>query len=91
MAPGFASLRYLATLPVSAVKIDRSFTATMTSDSTSSSIVRAIINLARDLNLGCVVAGIETLDQLDALPSSVQGQGYLLGRPAKVPADTWGS
>ncbi|WP_179278271.1 bifunctional diguanylate cyclase/phosphodiesterase [Rhodococcus sp. 15-649-2-2] len=88
---GFASLRYLATLPVSAVKIDRSFTATMTSDSTSSSIVRAIINLARDLNLGCVVEGIETLDQLDALPSSVQGQGYLLGRPAKVPADTWGS
>ncbi|OZE92138.1 GGDEF-domain containing protein [Rhodococcus sp. 15-2388-1-1a] len=86
---GFASLRYLATLPVSAVKIDRSFTATMTSDETSSSIVRAIINLARDLNLGCVVEGIETLAQLDALPSSVQGQGYLLGRPAEIPSNTW--
>lgn len=86
---GFASLRYLATLPVSAVKIDRSFTATMTSDETSSSIVRAIINLARDLHLGCVVEGIETLDQLDALPSSVQGQGYLLGRPAEIPSNTW--
>ncbi|MEW1932609.1 EAL domain-containing protein [Rhodococcus sp. NPDC079359] len=86
---GFASLRYLATLPVSAVKIDRSFTATMTSDETSSSIVRAIINLARDLHLGCVVEGIETPDQLDALPSFVQGQGYLLGRPAEVPSNTW--
>ncbi|MGV8874292.1 MAG: putative bifunctional diguanylate cyclase/phosphodiesterase [Rhodococcus sp. (in: high G+C Gram-positive bacteria)] len=88
---GFASLRYLATLPVSSVKIDRSFTSTMTSDATSSSIVRAIINLARDLRLGCVVEGIETLDQLDALPVSVQGQGYLLGRPAEIPFDTWGS
>lgn len=88
---GFASLRYLATLPVSAVKIDRSFTATMTSDPTSGSIVRAIINLAHDLHLGCVVEGIETPDQLDALPSSVHGQGYLLGRPAEVPSDTWRS
>ncbi|MEH6793965.1 MAG: EAL domain-containing protein [Rhodococcus sp. (in: high G+C Gram-positive bacteria)] len=86
---GFASLRYLATLPVSAVKIDRSFTATMTSDETSSSIVRAIINLARDLHLGCVVEGIETLAQLDALPSSVQGQGYLLGRPDEIPSNSW--
>ncbi|MEK8069802.1 putative bifunctional diguanylate cyclase/phosphodiesterase [Rhodococcoides navarretei] len=86
---GFASLRYLATLPVSAVKIDRSFTATMTSDETSNSIVRAIINLARDLQLGCVVEGIETLAQLDALPSSVQGQGYLLGRPDEIPSNSW--
>nr|WP_179274488.1 EAL domain-containing protein [Rhodococcus sp. 05-2254-5] len=86
---GFASLRYLATLPVSAVKIDRSFTSSMTSDATSSSIVGAIINLARDLKLGCVVEGIETLDQLEALPNSVQGQGYLLGRPAEIASDTW--
>ncbi|TFI43383.1 EAL domain-containing protein [Rhodococcus sp. 1R11] len=86
---GFASLRYLATLPVSAVKIDRSFTSSMTSDATSSSIVGAIINLARDLKLGCVVEGIETLDQLEALPDSVQGQGYLLGRPAEIASDTW--
>lgn len=88
---GFASLRYLATLPVSAVKIDRSFTSSMTSDTTSSSIVGAIINLARDLKLGCVVEGIETLDQLEALPNSVQGQGYLLGRPAEIASDTWNS
>ncbi|MBY4214444.1 EAL domain-containing protein [Rhodococcus fascians] len=88
---GFASLRYLATLPVSAVKIDRSFTSSMTSDATSSSIVGAIVNLARDLKLACVVEGIETLDQLEALPNSVQGQGYLLGRPAEIASDTWNS
>ncbi|MGB3771966.1 MAG: EAL domain-containing protein [Rhodococcus sp. (in: high G+C Gram-positive bacteria)] len=87
---GYASLRYLATLPVSAVKIDRSFTATMTTDPTSGSIVRAIIALARDLNLECVVEGIETDDQLAALPGDVLGQGYLLGRPASQPSANWG-
>ena len=86
---GYASLSYLATLPVSAVKIDRSFTASMTSNPVSGSIVRAIIALARELNLGCVVEGIETTDQLRALPGTVQGQGYLLGRPDQTPTSSW--
>ncbi|MGU3433015.1 putative bifunctional diguanylate cyclase/phosphodiesterase [Actinomycetes bacterium M1A6_2h] len=80
---GYASLRYLATLPVTAVKIDRSFTATMTTDPTNKSIVHAIITLTRDLEVACVVEGIETVDQLDALPGSVQGQGFLFGRPTE--------
>ena len=86
---GYASLRYLATLPVSAVKVDRSFTATLTSDRISATIVHAILTLAGDLGLGCVVEGLETLEQIQALPSAVQGQGYLLGRPTALPQDTW--
>ncbi|MBY6696025.1 EAL domain-containing protein [Rhodococcus sp. BP-149] len=86
---GYASLRHLATLPVSAVKIDRSFTATMTKDPASDSIVRAIVGMARDLRLDCVVEGIETVEQLHSLPGEVQGQGFLLGRPAPDPFDSW--
>jgi len=77
---GYASLRYLTTLPVNSVKVDRSFTAGMTTDRTSASIVRAVAALASDLDLGCVVEGIETVEQLLALPFGVQGQGCLLGR-----------
>ena len=78
---GYASLRYLAQLPVSSVKVDRSFTAGLPDHRTSCTIVRAVTGLARDLNLGCVVEGIETQEQLLALPAGVLGQGYLLGRP----------
>ena len=86
---GYASLRYLATLPVSSVKVDRSFTATMASNRTSATIVHAILTLAGDLGLECVVEGLETREQIEALPAAVLGQGYLLGRPTAVPQDTW--
>jgi len=78
---GYASLRYLAQLPVTSVKVDRSFTAGLPHDSMSVSIVRAIRGLARDLQIGCVVEGIETQEQRDALPDGVLGQGFHLGRP----------
>ncbi len=78
---GYASLRYLAEFPVTAVKVDRSFTAGLPSDPVSSTIVRAVVGLARDLDLGCIVEGIETDEQRDAVPTGVSLQGYLLGRP----------
>jgi diguanylate cyclase (GGDEF)-like protein/PAS domain S-box-containing protein len=78
---GYASLRYLATLPITAVKIDRSFTAGLPNDKTSDKIVRAVAGLAADLGLDCVVEGVETLEQQRALPPAVQIQGLLTGRP----------
>jgi EAL domain-containing protein (putative c-di-GMP-specific phosphodiesterase class I) len=78
---GYASLRYLATLPVSALKIDRSFTAGLPHDDVSRKIVMAVAGLAADLDMTCVVEGVETQEQLNALPPSVQLQGYLTGRP----------
>ncbi len=83
---GYASLRYLAELPVSAVKIDRSFTAGLPHDPTCATIVRAVAGLARDLDLQCVVEGVETTQQLQALPPGASVQGYLLGRPGTVAA-----
>ncbi|WP_372594241.1 EAL domain-containing protein [Actinotalea sp.] len=78
---GYASLRYLAQLPVTGVKVDRSFIAGIPQDPMSVSIVRAVRGLARDLEIECVVEGIETALQLAAVPDGVLGQGYLLGRP----------
>lgn len=78
---GYASLRYLATLPVSAVKVDRSFTCGLPGDRTSRTIVSAVANLAADLGLDCIVEGVETPEQRSCLPDGVQVQGYLVGRP----------
>ncbi len=78
---GYASLRYLATLPISALKIDKSFTAGLPNDETCRKIVSAVAGLAADLDLSCVVEGVETAEQRKALPEGVQLQGYLTGRP----------
>ena len=82
---GYASLRYLTTLPVSAVKVDRSFTAGLPDDQTCRTIVRAVVGLATELNLTCIVEGVETEEQRSALPVGVQLQGWLTGRPALEP------
>ena len=80
---GYASLTYLQRLPVSFVKVDRSFTAGLPDDPGASAIVNAVIGLATNLGLNCVVEGIERPDQLAALTGrGVFGQGYLLGRPS---------
>jgi PAS domain S-box-containing protein len=82
---GYSSLRYLTTLPVSAVKVDRSFTAGLTTDQTCRKIVYAVAGLAADMDLTCVVEGVESQDQLAALPPDVLVQGWLTGR-AQDPA-----
>jgi diguanylate cyclase (GGDEF)-like protein/PAS domain S-box-containing protein len=86
---GYASLRYLTQLPVTGVKVDRSFTMGLPDDPTSNAIVQSVAGLARELSLSCVVEGIETVEQLEALPNGVHGQGYLLGRP--IPAAETGA
>jgi diguanylate cyclase (GGDEF)-like protein/PAS domain S-box-containing protein len=78
---GYASLRYLATLPVSAVKIDQSFTAGLMDNANSRKIVNAVAGLAADMDLTCVVEGVETKAQQLALPLGVQVQGWLTGKP----------
>ena len=86
---GYASLRYLAVLPVDAVKVDRSFTAGLPTDATSVTIVRAVARLAAEMGLACIVEGVETEQQLNALPPGVRGQGFLLGRPTSEPTHEW--
>jgi diguanylate cyclase (GGDEF)-like protein/PAS domain S-box-containing protein len=84
---GYSSLSYLRTFPVTSLKVDRSFVSGITEDSDDVAIVRSIIQLARDMDLGCVAEGIETEDQRALLAGlGVElGQGYLFSRP--IPAD----
>lgn len=79
---GYSSLRYLHTLPLDSLKIDRSF-ITQLETGQSRTVVRSILALAQELNLQVVAEGIETLEQLGELKALTcgYGQGYLLSRP----------
>jgi EAL domain-containing protein (putative c-di-GMP-specific phosphodiesterase class I) len=85
---GYSSLSYLQQLPVSELKIDRSFVARLDDEDAghARALVASIVALARSLGLDLVAEGIETeaqLAELAALGCRV-GQGYLVSRP--VPA-----
>lgn len=75
---GYASLIHLKQFPVDVLKIDRSFVQSL-DDPTNAAIVRAIVNLGRDLGVTTVAEGIETGVQADRLHRNGcdQGQGYL--------------
>jgi EAL domain-containing protein (putative c-di-GMP-specific phosphodiesterase class I) len=64
---GYSSLSYLAKLPVSTLKIDRSFIFDLEKNPKSMSIVTAIISLARSLNLKVIAEGVESELQLQLL------------------------
>jgi diguanylate cyclase (GGDEF)-like protein len=83
---GYSSLTYLKALPLDALKIDRSFIRTLTTDPRDTAIVTAIIGVARSLNMDVVAEGVERPAQkqkLLELGCSVM-QGYLFGRPVPV-------
>jgi len=80
---GYSSLSYLKGLPVDEVKIDRSFVSGMTVDEDDATIVRSVVDLARNLRLRVVAEGVEdapTLAALAALGCDMV-QGYYLSRP----------
>ena len=82
---GYSSLSYLTRLPISSLKIDRSF---VSGERRSRVILDTIVAMARALGMQTVAEGVETAEQRDALIA--QGcdllQGFLLGRPS-APAD----
>ena len=84
---GHSSLAYLQQLPVSRLKIDRSFVTEMTVDDASAAIVRSTIELARVLHFDVVAEGVEddtTLLRLRDM-ECYAAQGYGLGRPVEAP------
>ena len=89
---GYSSLSYLRQLPVSELKIDRSFVMTMPSNESDAFIVRSAIELGHNLGLQVVAEGVEdqqALGQLTDLGCNF-AQGFYLSRP--VPAgefETW--
>jgi diguanylate cyclase (GGDEF)-like protein len=88
---GYASLTHLRRLPLSFVKIDRSFVDGLGKDEEDERIVSAVVDLARNLGLRSIAEGVETSDQLNRLRAlgCDQAQGFLFSRsmPAEdVPA-----
>jgi diguanylate cyclase (GGDEF)-like protein len=84
---GYSSLAYLKRLPVDQLKVDRSFVQHMGTDPSDAIIVRAVVDLARNLGLRTVAEGVEdeaTWEALLALGCDA-AQGFHLGRP--MPAD----
>ena len=81
---GYSSFTYLQQLPISSVKIDSSFVTTMAGDANGRAIVRAIIDLAKDLSIGTVAEGVETEEVMEALRvlGCSMAQGYYIHRPA---------
>ncbi|HEY6567245.1 MAG TPA: EAL domain-containing protein [Actinomycetota bacterium] len=80
---GYSSLSRLREMPVSVLKIDRSFVSNADSDAPSASIVSAFLELARGLGMTTLAEGIETEAELAFLieRGCELGQGYLFSRP----------
>jgi len=81
---GYSSLSYLLYLSVDTIKIDKAFVRAIGTDAVTVAILPQIIAMARSLNLGVVVEGIESEGQADYFSTDnirIYGQGYLYGRP----------
>lgn len=80
---GYSPLSYLRELPVTELKIDRSFVTAMMDDQDTATIVSSVIDLARRLGIAVVAEGVETKAQAQMLRSfdCPLAQGYLFSRP----------
>ena len=83
---GYSSLSYLRHFPVDTVKIDRSFTANVVTDSATESIVHAVVDLAHVLKMEVIAEGVETVEQQKVMTEMGADylQGFHFSRPVPV-------
>ena len=84
---GYSSLSYLQSFPFDKIKIDQTFISNVDRNPQSATIVRAVIGLARGLDLPVVAEGVEN-ERAARIPARAslcdQVQGYLVGRPGPI-------
>ncbi len=87
---GYSSLSYLKNLPVSKIKLDRSFITDITEDKDTLAIVRAITDLARSMGKTILAEGVETLEQAELLKElgCEQVQGFYFAKPGDLESMT---
>lgn len=80
---GYSSLSYLTRFPLDSLKVDRAFVTNLPDDRDAVVVVRAIVGMAKELNLNIVAEGIETERQMEFLHGlgCHTGQGYLFSKP----------
>jgi diguanylate cyclase (GGDEF)-like protein/PAS domain S-box-containing protein len=78
----YATLQNLTTLHVDALKVDTSFTAGLPDQRTHTAVVHGIASMAYELDIPCIIEGVETEAQLAAIRGlAVQAQGWFWGKP----------
>ncbi|MEO3945903.1 EAL domain-containing protein [Gorillibacterium sp. CAU 1737] len=80
---GYSSLSYLKQLPITTLKIDRSFIQGISEDTTAKSLVESIISIGQNLGIDVTAEGVETHEQLEDLRRMKcdKIQGYYISRP----------
>ncbi len=80
---GYSNLSYLTQLPISTLKIDRSFISSSQNEDQNKEIVQTIITLARSFGIKVIAEGVETKEQLQQLKTlDCEGaQGYFFSKP----------
>jgi diguanylate cyclase len=83
---GYSSLSYLQAFTFDKIKIDQAFISNVKQNGHSATIVRAVIGLARGLDVPVIAEGVETKEQLEFLATENcdEVQGYFVGRPGPI-------
>ena len=83
---GYSSLSYVHRLPLDSIKIDQSFVSEIETSETARGIVKTIVEMCRNLDLFCIVEGVETKGQVETLRElgCDAMQGYYFSKPMEM-------